>query len=145
MMHSTALAALAALALAAPAVAGPRGPGIVKVSGSSLGKILVNGGGRTLYMFTRDRRNKDRCAGVQGCLGVWPPLLTKGKPIARGGAKSALLGTIKLSDGTMQVTYNGWPLYTYVGDATPHQTSYVGINQFGGLWYALNSAGGLVK
>ena len=69
--YSTALAALAALALAAPALAGPKGPGIVKVSSSSLGKILVNGSGRTLYMFTKDRRNKDRCVSVQGCTGVW--------------------------------------------------------------------------
>ena len=115
------------------------------MSSSSLGKILVNGSGRTLYMFTKDRRNKDRCVSVQGCTGVWPPLLTKGKPVARAGAKSAMLGTIKLPGGTMQVTYNGWPLYTYVGDSAPHETSYVGVSQFGGIWNALNSAGRLVN
>ena len=143
--YSTAVAALAALALAAPALAGPKGPGIVKVSSSSLGKILVNGSGRTLYMFTKDRRNKDRCVSVRGCTGVWPPLLTKGKPIAAAGAKSTMLGTIKLPNGTMQVTYNGSPLYTYIGDSAPHDTSYVGTPEFGGVWYAVNSAGRAVK
>jgi predicted lipoprotein with Yx(FWY)xxD motif len=139
------LVAVAALAPAGLALAAPRGPAVVKVSKSSLGKILVNGAGRTLYMFTRDGRNKDRCVSISGCTAVWPPLLTKGKPLAKSGASSKLLGTIKLSHGRVQVTYAGHPLYTYVGDFGPHQTSYVGVFQSGGRWFALNSAGKVVK
>jgi predicted lipoprotein with Yx(FWY)xxD motif len=142
---SAALAALAGLALAVPAGAAAKGPATVKVSNSSLGKILVNGSGRTLYMFTKDGRGKDRCATIQGCTSVWPPLTTKGKPVARSGAKASLLGTIKLPGGSQQVTYAGHPLYTYSADVMPHETDYVGSPQFGGTWYAVSSAGGKVK
>lgn len=144
-IRSAALAAFAGLALAAPAGAAAKGPAIVKVSGSSLGKILVNGSGRTLYMFTRDGRGKDRCITIQTCTSIWPPLTTKGKPVARSGAKASLLGTIKLPGGSLQVTYAGHPLYTYAGDVMPHETDYVGAPQFGGIWYAVSSTGGKVK
>jgi predicted lipoprotein with Yx(FWY)xxD motif len=143
---SVALAALATLALtlAAPAGASAKGPATVKVSNSILGKILVNGSGRTLYMFTKDGRGKDRCATSRGCASVWPPLTTNGKPIARSGAKSSLLGTIRLPNRSLQVTYAGHPLYTYSADLMPHETDYVGSPQFGGTWYAVSSAGGKV-
>jgi predicted lipoprotein with Yx(FWY)xxD motif len=144
---SGALAAVAALALAlaGPAAAAPKGPATVKVSNSSIGKILVGGNGHTLYMFTKDGRNKDRCVKIQGCTGTWPPVLTKGKPIARAGAKSSLLGTIKLPNGNRQVTYAGHPLYTYSADVFPHQTDYIGTPQFGGTWFAVNANGGKVN
>ena len=142
---SAALAALAGLALAAPAGAAAKGPATVKVANSSLGKILVNGSGRTIYMFTKDGRNKDRCVTTQGCTSIWPPLTTKGKPAARSGAKASLLGTIKLPSGSLQVTYAGHPLYTYSGDVMPHQTDYVGTPEFGGTWFAVSSTGGKVK
>ena len=138
-------AALGALALAVPAGAAAKGPATVKVSNSSLGRILVDGGGRTLYMFTKDRRGKDRCVTIQGCTSVWPPLTTNGKPVARSGAKASLLGTIKLPNGRLQVTYAGHPLYTYSADVMPHETDYVGSPQFGGTWYAVSSTGGKVS
>jgi predicted lipoprotein with Yx(FWY)xxD motif len=142
---SAAVAVAAALLLVAPAGAAARGPATVKVSNSSLGKILVNGSGRTLYTFTKDARSKDRCVKIQGCTSIWPPLTTKGKPIARAGAKGSLLGTIKLPNGSRQVTYAGHPLYTYSADVMPHETDYVGSPQFGGTWYAVSSTGAKVK
>ena len=138
------LTALGALALALPAGAAAKGPATVKISNSSLGKILVNGSGRTLYMFTKDGRGNDRCVTTHGCASVWPPLTTNGKPVARSGAKSRLLGTIRLPNGGLQVTYAGHPLYTYSADVMPHETDYVGSPQFGGTWYAVSSTGGKV-
>lgn len=137
--------AVAALALAVPTLAAAKGPATVKVASSSLGKILVNGGGRTLYMFTKDGRKKDKCVGIRDCAATWPPLTTKGKPLAKSGARFSLIGTIKLSNGTTQVTYAGHPLYTYSGDFQPHETDYVGTPQFGGTWFAVNSSGAKVK
>jgi len=139
------IVAIAALTLAAPALAGSKGAATVKVSNSSLGKILVDGGGRTLYMFTRDRHNKDKCFAVRSCAATWPPLTTSAKPHARAGAKSSLLGTISLPNGSKQVTYAGHPLYVYSGDSQSHETDYVRAQQFGGTWYAVSSTGGSVK
>jgi predicted lipoprotein with Yx(FWY)xxD motif len=113
----------------------------VKLSKTSLGKILVSSSGRTLYMFTRDARNKDRCAKISNCPSIWPALTVNGKPTAGPGVKASLLGTIRLAHGVKQVTYAGHPLYTYQGDTGPGQTSYVGVNQFGGNWYAVNAGG----
>jgi predicted lipoprotein with Yx(FWY)xxD motif len=142
---SAALAALSALALAVPAAAGASGPATVKVASSSIGKILVNGAGRTLYMFTKDGRNHDRCFPNRDCRAVWPALTTKGRPLARAGAKSSLLGTIRLPNSARQVTYAGHPLYTYSADVMPHDTDYVGVQQFGGTWFAVSAGGGKVQ
>jgi predicted lipoprotein with Yx(FWY)xxD motif len=111
---------------------------------TSLGSILVNRGGHTLYVFTRDSRNHDRCAAIAGCTGIWPLLTTTGTPTLGPGVKRSLVGTIQVS-GARQVTYAGHPLYTYIADAGPGDTSYVGQQQFGGKWFALNAAGHVVK
>jgi len=107
--------------------------------------ILVNGRGRTLYAFTKDARNKDRCVTTAGCTGTWPTLTSHGKPHAGPGVKGSMLSTIKLSNGSHQVTYSGHPLYTYVGDSSAAETDYVGAQQFGGTWMAVNGAGKTVK
>jgi predicted lipoprotein with Yx(FWY)xxD motif len=112
---------------------------------TSSGKILVDRAGFTLYMFAKDHRNKDVCAGINGCLSVWPAFTTGGKPIAGPGIKSSLIGTINVPHVGKQVTYAGYPLYTYVADSMPGQTSYIGLSQFGAPWYALSGAGHLVK
>jgi predicted lipoprotein with Yx(FWY)xxD motif len=117
----------------------------VKLASTSIGKILVAKSNHTLYMFTRDKRDKDACVKVSMCTGTWPPYTTSGKPTAGPGVKSSLLGTIKLSSGRKQVTYAGHPLYTYAFDSGPKQTDYVGASQFGGKWYAVSSAGKTVK
>jgi predicted lipoprotein with Yx(FWY)xxD motif len=111
---------------------------------TELGTILVNGGGHTIFVFTRDSRNHDRCAAAAGCTGIWPMVTSAGKPTLGSGVKRSLVGTIKVA-GARQLTYAGHPLYTYIGDAGPGDTSYVGQSQFGGKWYALNASGNIVK
>jgi predicted lipoprotein with Yx(FWY)xxD motif len=117
----------------------------LKLGSTSVGKIVQNGGGFTVYMFTRDRRREDNCVKVSDCAAVWSPVTTSGRPQAGPGVKRALLGTIKLPSGVKQVTYAGHPLYTYTGDSGPGDTSYIGFSQFGGTWYALNASGHAVK
>lgn len=117
----------------------------IQVRSTALGKIVVNGRGRTAYEFTRDRRNRDSCATVPGCLAVWPPVTVKGNAVVGPGIKRSLLGTIKLAGGVKQVTYAGHPLYTYSADTGPGQTSYVGAPEFGGTWYAISAAGKTVR
>jgi predicted lipoprotein with Yx(FWY)xxD motif len=76
---------------------------------------------------------------------VWPALTTGGRPVAGRGVRQGLIGTIRLRSGAKQVTYNGHPLYTYIGDASPGQTYYVNFFQFNGFWPAVNAAGHEVR
>jgi predicted lipoprotein with Yx(FWY)xxD motif len=112
-------------------------------AGGELGTILVDGKGRTLYLFQADKTDKSTCTGA--CAAAWPPLVSKGQPKAGNGVKSNLLGTSKRSDGTTQVTYNKHPLYFFAGDTKPGQTNGQDLNQFGALWYVLNPAGKQVE
>ncbi len=141
------LAGAAALANARPAAPSASAARVAKVQlrHTSVGTILVNGAGFTLYRFTMDSRNKDTCAKVSECLANWPALRTSGKPAAGPGVKASLLGTIALPGGGRQVTYAGHPLYTYAASSERAETVYVGAVQFGGTWDAVNSSGGLVK
>jgi predicted lipoprotein with Yx(FWY)xxD motif len=116
----------------------------LKLRKTSVGTILVNSRGFTLYAFTKDRRNYDACARIPHCLRVWPALTVAGKPIAGPGVKRSLIGTIVVK-GKRQVTYAGHPLYGYIADTGPGQTFYINILQFGGRWPALNAAGHEVK
>lgn len=116
------------------------GSGIVSAAKvGDLGTILVDSAGRTLYDFHKDKGSKSACYGA--CAGAWPPLLTDGDPQAQGPADRSMLGTTKRKDGTVQVTYNGWPLYTYVGDQNPGEANGNDIDQFGAEWYALQPNG----
>jgi predicted lipoprotein with Yx(FWY)xxD motif len=117
----------------------------IRLAQTHLGKILVSPSGATLFMFTRDRANTDACARINGCSTVWPVLKSEGTLTAGRGLRSALLSTIKLSSGARQVSYDGHPLYTYSLSTSPGDTSYVGANEFGGRWYALDAAGRAVK
>jgi predicted lipoprotein with Yx(FWY)xxD motif len=117
----------------------------VQLRSTSLGKILVNGAGFTLYRFTRDSRNRNACVTISGCPEVWPALSTSGTPTAGPGVKASLLSTITLPGGAKQVTYAGHPLYLYAPASGPGETSYVGEVQFGGTWLAVNAAGNTVK
>ena len=112
---------------------------------TSIGTILVDAHGFTLYAFTKDGRAKNSCATISGCRAIWPFVTTGGKPVAGPGVKSSLVGTIALNGKTRQVTYAGHPLYTYSGDSVPGETDYVNASQFGGHWPALNAAGQQVK
>jgi len=95
---------------------------------TSLGKVLATSKGRTLYLYTADGKNKSKCTG--SCAAAWPPLLTKGKPVAGTGVNKSLLGTAKRSGGKVQVTYNRHPLYTYTGDSKAGQTNGEGVGNF---------------
>jgi predicted lipoprotein with Yx(FWY)xxD motif len=111
----------------------------LKTRHGRLGTFLVDGKGRTLYLFQKDRTAKSRCSG--DCAAAWPPLLTTGKPKASGSVRKALLGTSRRSDGTMQVTYNGHPLYRFVEDQKPGDTMGQGVSAFGAKWYAVSASG----
>ena len=109
------------------------------------GKVQTSRRVCTLYVFTKDGRNRDVCASIPGCPSTWSPLRTSGKALAGRGVKASLIGTITLKNGTKQVTYGGHPLYTYSGDSGPGQTSYVDFPEFGRNWPAVNAAGKEVK
>jgi predicted lipoprotein with Yx(FWY)xxD motif len=111
----------------------------VGAASSGLGRVLVDGRGRTLYLFARDKHGKSACSGK--CAGFWPPLITSGKPLATAGAKTSLLGTTKRADGRLQVTYNHHPLYTFVDDTRKGQTNGEEVDAFGAEWYAVSAAG----
>lgn len=111
----------------------------VDVSKRSLGSILVNSNGRTLYLFTADVGMHSACTGA--CVTKWPPLLTTGKPIADAGLTASKLSTITRSDGTRQITYNGHPLYLFVKDHKPGDVKGQGVIAFGGAWFALSPSG----
>jgi predicted lipoprotein with Yx(FWY)xxD motif len=110
---------------------------------TSLGSILVAPNGHTLYEFTRDHKNTDNCQKISECTSFWPPLV--GTPRAGHGVNAKLLGTIRLKNGSRQITYAGHPLYTYSGDSEAAQTSYVGVSLEGGRWYAVNASGASVR
>ncbi len=115
----------------------------VGVSNASLGSILVNSQGRTLYLFTRDSGATSTCSGA--CAVNWPPLRAAGKPTIGSGAKASLVSTSTRSDGEGQLTYNGHPLYLFKGDKSPGDTNGQGLTAFGGSWYALSSTGNQVS
>jgi predicted lipoprotein with Yx(FWY)xxD motif len=129
----------AAPAAAAAAVAVKRQAGVVGVRGSRFGRILTDGRGFTLYLFTHDRRNLSRCYGA--CAKAWPPLLTRGRPRAVSGARASLLGTTRRRDGTRHVTYRGRPLYYYVGETRPLQVFCQDVTEFGGTWLVVSPRG----
>ena len=110
-----------------------------------LGTILVNAKGLTLYMFVPDKRKKVTC--LHACAVIWPPLkLPKGgKPIAAGKAKAKLLASEADPAGGRVVTYNKWPLYTYISDRKPGQATGQALNLNGGLWYVLSPSGKVIK
>jgi predicted lipoprotein with Yx(FWY)xxD motif len=111
----------------------------VSTARTGLGRVIVDRHGLTLYLFEKDKRGHSACSG--SCAAFWPPLLTRGKPIASSGAKQSLLGTIKRANGFRQVTYTGHPLYRYIQDTKRGQTKGEGSTLFGAGWDALSPAG----
>jgi predicted lipoprotein with Yx(FWY)xxD motif len=99
----------------------------VTLHSTSRGKVLATSTGRTLYLSIADGKNKSNCTG--GCASIWPPLMTKGKPVAGTGVKKALLGTLKRG-AKLQVSYNGHPLYTFTGDTKAGQANGENDNGF---------------
>jgi predicted lipoprotein with Yx(FWY)xxD motif len=104
------------------------------------GTALVDGKGRTLYLFEADTATTSTCSGQ--CAQVWPPLLTHGNPpTASGAAEAALFGTTPRGDGPEQLTYNGHPLYYFAGDKASGDARGQGLNQFGAGWYVVTPGG----
>jgi predicted lipoprotein with Yx(FWY)xxD motif len=108
----------------------------------TFGQALVDGEGRSLYLFTNDTQNSGTSACTADCLVEWPPLLTDGNPVAGTGVDATLLGTITRDDGTTQVTYNGWPLYYFVDDVAPGDAFGQGM---GGVWFLVSPTGEMIQ
>lgn len=121
------------------------------VKNPKFGTVLIAANGHTLYRFTTDRKNRARCTG--SCTVYWRPLLVKPgtKPTAGGGASTKLLGTIRSAHGMDQVTYDGFPLYSYFEDIRAGQFKGEGASNAqngikpAGLWYVVNTRGAFVK
>jgi predicted lipoprotein with Yx(FWY)xxD motif len=133
-----ALAGAALLVASTTTAAKPKSP-TLKLRKTSLGKILVDKQGRTLYAFGHDKKDKSRCDGQ--CAGFWPPAGSPKKPTVGSGVTKSKLKVIKRGDGTKQLSYNGHPLYRYVGDGKPGDTNGENITAFGGIWDVLSKAG----
>jgi predicted lipoprotein with Yx(FWY)xxD motif len=121
----------------------PARPGVtVRVKRTAYGPVLVDGRGRALYLFTRDRTATSRCHGA--CAHNWPPFLTAGKPVAGAHTRADLLGRTRRGGHAHQVTYRGHPLYYYVGDRHPGQVLCQDVEEFGGRWYVVTRNGNAV-
>jgi predicted lipoprotein with Yx(FWY)xxD motif len=155
---ATLLAGFAAIALAAVVLAGCGGgtssatgalpkttsgrPATIGVASNSLGDILVNSQGRTLYLFAKDTGSTSTCSGA--CAVNWPPLRANGEPAIGSGVTRSLVGVSKRPDGVSQVTYNGHPVYLFKADTSAGQTGGEAINAFGAAWYVLSAAGSAI-
>ena len=116
------------------------GAGVVSLGNvQKLGMVLVDSRGMTLYDFHKDKGTTSSCYGP--CAEAWPPMLTEGEPTVGNGASSSKLGTTERKDGTMQVTYAGHPLYTFVEDKQPGEANGNDVSAFGASWYALKGNG----
>jgi len=127
----------------APASGAASSVATVSATSTSLGMLLVDGSGRTLYLFEKDQPNQSACAGA--CAAAWPVDQTSGTPKSGSGVTASMLGTIKRGDDTTQVTYNKHPLYYYSGDSGAGQHNGQAINAFGAGWFAVGPAGGAVS
>jgi predicted lipoprotein with Yx(FWY)xxD motif len=114
----------------------------IGVGSTGVGDVLMNAQNHTLYLFKKDTGPKSTCFGA--CAQNWPPVRATGKPTAGSGANASLIGTIKRSDGAPQVTYNGHPLYLYVGDNHPGAINGQGLTAFGATWYVVSPQGNQV-
>jgi predicted lipoprotein with Yx(FWY)xxD motif len=132
-------AAPAQSSAAAPAV--PSGPAMVSIGkAGSLGSFLVDEKGMTLYLFTKDTPGTSTC--YDKCAAAWPALLTAGTPTAGNGVDPSKFGTTTRTEGSKQVTYNGWPLYYFAKDKQPGDTTGQGV---GSVWYVVAPTGNAVK
>ena len=132
----------AALLAALAAGFGGAARSTVAVHPSAYGPILFDGKGFVLYAFTKDPRGRSMCSGA--CAAAWPPFIVSHGVTAGGGSQRALLGVLRRSDGRLQATYAGRPLYYYVGDRKPGQILCQDVPEFGGIWRVVRATGALV-
>jgi predicted lipoprotein with Yx(FWY)xxD motif len=128
-----------ATATATPAAA--KGAAISTTSGAE-GTYLTGAGGRALYLWVADSKGMSSCSGA--CAKAWPPVISTGKPATSGSVQASQLGTIKRSDGSEQVTYNGHPLYYFVGDPKSGTTKGQGSDAFGADWWLVSPSGAAI-
>jgi predicted lipoprotein with Yx(FWY)xxD motif len=110
----------------------------VKVVPSQYGPVVADDRGEAFYLFAGEKSSRSRCYGA--CADRWPPVLANGKPRAWPGGHSRLLGTTRRTDGKLQLTYAGHPMYYYAGDA-PGRILCQGVTEFGGLWLVVRPSG----
>jgi predicted lipoprotein with Yx(FWY)xxD motif len=110
----------------------------IKLGGSQYGRVLFGPDDGAIYYFDKESGSRSECYGA--CAQAWPPVLTDGEPKAGSGVRQSLLGTTKRDDGTSQVTYAGHPLYYYVDDP-PGEVLCHNVEEFGGLWLAVQPSG----
>jgi len=139
-MPATQPAAVKSSATPAPAEAMPSGPAMVSLASGALGEHLVDSKGMTLYLFTKDSPGTSTC--YDKCAAAWPALLTSGAPQAASGVDASKFGTLTRTDGSTQVTYNGWPLYYFAKDKQAGDTTGEGV---GGVWFCVSATGDAVK
>ena len=135
---ATVSAAVALGVVSGPAGAAPSTATRLTVRSTEFGKALFGPSGKVLYVFGADRGSTSHCYGV--CAAAWPPLLTKGAPLAGAGVEAKLLGMTKRTDGALQVTYNGHPLYYYSADKVG-KVMCQHANMHGGLWLIIKPNG----
>jgi predicted lipoprotein with Yx(FWY)xxD motif len=106
---------------------------------SEFGRVLFDANGQVVYVFEIDRPNRSNCTSAE-CVKAWPPVLTRQPPSAGSGVDAGQLGTIRRSDGKLQVTYNGRPLYFYEHER-PGEIKCHNVNLHGGLWWVVTPKG----
>jgi predicted lipoprotein with Yx(FWY)xxD motif len=111
----------------------------IRTAKTSLGTILVDSKGDTIYLFRKDTGTKSTCTGA--CATAWPPVRATGTPTLGSGLSASKVGTTPRSDGQPQVTYNGHPLYLFVKDLKPGDVNGQGVNAFGAGWFVMSPAG----
>ena len=133
------IAGTAGVAAAAPTPTGSAGAVTVMTRTGSHGAYLVDGQGKSLYLFVPDANGTSTCYGP--CAIAWPPLTVPDKPTAGSGVNAAMLTTVNRTDGSKQVVYNKHPLYYWTGDTKPGDTTGQGLNNLGGLWWLVSPNG----
>jgi predicted lipoprotein with Yx(FWY)xxD motif/plastocyanin len=132
--------ALAAASAAPVAPAATKPATVTLAKNDALGSFLADDKGMTLYLYTKDTPNTSNC--YDKCATAWPPLLTQGAPVAGSGADASLLGTTPRTDGSSQVTYNGWPLYYFAKDQKPGDVTGQNV---GSVWFVVSAKGEMIE
>lgn len=142
------VAATLALGALGPSAAARFSPGLrsaaspaasIGLRTTKIGRVIVDGAGKTLYLFEKDKTRRSTCYG--SCAGTWPPVMVRARPRAVHGARATLIATTRRRDGKLQVTYGGHPLYYYAFDLQPGSVRGNGVDQYGAEWYAVRANG----
>jgi predicted lipoprotein with Yx(FWY)xxD motif len=131
----------AALLASAGLMASSATAATIELRKTAKGDLITDSNGFTLFEFSINKKNENRCTTIARCPEVWPALLVTGTPTVGPGLTPKKVGTIMLPGGARQVTYGHRALYEYVGDTKPGETFYVGAFAFGGYWYGLDAKG----